>query len=52
MEYRLIVKDYNSLCIVYLTKLYKALIRVVGGVIIVFNFYIYKVSRNRLSSCE
>ena len=42
MEYRLIVKDCNSLCIIYLTKLYKVLVGVVSRVIIVLNFYIYK----------
>ena len=42
MERRLVIKDYNSLYIIYLTKLYKVLVRVVNRVIIVFNFYIYK----------
>ena len=42
MEYRLVIKDYNNLYIIYLTKLYKVLVRVVGGVIIVLNFHIYK----------
>ena len=42
MEYRLIVKDYNSLYIIYLTKLYKVLVGVICKVIIIFNFYIYK----------
>ena len=42
MEYKLIIKDYNSLYTIYLTKLYKVLVGVVGGVIIVLNFYIYK----------
>ena len=42
MEYKLIIKDCNSLYTIYLTKLYKVLIGVVGGVIIVFNFHIYK----------
>ena len=42
MEYRLIIKDYNNLYTIYLIKLYKVLVRVVGGVIIVLNFYIYK----------
>ena len=42
MEYKLIIKDYNSLYIIYLTKLYKVLIRVILKVIIIFNFYIYK----------
>ena len=42
MERRLVIKDYNSLYIIYLTKLYKVLVRVISGVFIVFNFYIYK----------
>ena len=42
MECRLVIKDYNSLYTIYLTKLYKALIRVILKVIIIFNFYIYK----------
>ena len=42
MEYKLIIKDYNSLYTIYLTKLCKVLVGVVGGVIIVLNFYIYK----------
>jgi hypothetical protein len=42
MKYRLVIKDYNSLYTIYLTKLCKVLIRVIIGVIIVFNFYIYK----------
>ena len=42
MEYRLIIKDYNSLYIIYLTKLYKVLVGVINRVIIVLNFYIYK----------
>ena len=42
MEYRLIIKNYNSLYIIYLTKLYKVLIGVSNRVIIVLNFHIYK----------
>ena len=42
MEYKLVIKDYNSLYTIYLTKLYKVLVGVISGVIIVFNFYIYK----------
>ena len=42
MEYRLVIKDYNSLYTIYLIKLYKVLVGVISGVIIVFNFYIYK----------
>ena len=42
MERRLVIKDYNSLYTIYLTKLYKVLVRVISGVVIVFNFHIYK----------
>ena len=42
MERGLVIKDYNSLYIIYLTKLYKVLVEVIYRVIIVFNFYIYK----------
>ena len=42
MEYRLVIKDYNNLYTIYLTKLYKVLVRVIIKVIIIFNFYIYK----------
>ena len=42
MEYRLVIKDYNSLYTIYLTKFCKVLVEVIIGVIIVFNFYIYK----------
>ena len=42
MEYKLIIKDYNSLYTIYLTKLYKVLVGVVNRVVIVLNFYIYK----------
>ena len=42
MECRLIIKDYNSLYTIYLTKLYKVLVGVIIKIIIVFNFYIYK----------
>jgi hypothetical protein len=42
MEYKLIIKDYNSLYTIYLTKLSKVLVRIIIKVIIVFNFYIYK----------
>ena len=42
MEYRLIIKDYNSLYTIYLTKFYKVLVGIIYKVIIVFNFYIYK----------
>ena len=42
MERRLVIKDYNSLYIIYLTKLYKVLVGVISGVIIVFNFHIHK----------
>ena len=42
MEYRLIIKDYDSLHTIYLTNLYKVLVKVINRVIIVLNFYIYK----------
>ena len=42
MEYKLVIKDYNGLRAIYLTKFCKVLVRVVGGVIIILNFYIYK----------
>ena len=42
MEYKLIIKDCNSLYIIYLIKLYKVLVKVVSKVIIVLNFHIYK----------
>ena len=42
MEYRLVIKDYNSLYIIYLIKLYKVLVRVILKIVIIFNFYIYK----------
>ena len=42
MEYKLIIKDYNGLYTIYLTKLYKVLVGVILKVIIIFNFYIYK----------
>ena len=42
MEHKLVIKDYNSLYTIYLTKLYKVLVGVISRVIIVFNFYIYK----------
>ena len=42
MECRLVIKDYNSLYTIHLTKFYKVLVGVISGVIIVFNFYIYK----------
>ena len=42
MEYRLVIKDYNNLYTIYLTKLCKVLVRVIIKVIIIFNFYIYK----------
>ena len=42
MEYKLVIKDYNSLYTIYLTKFCKVLVRVIIKVIIVFNFYIYK----------
>jgi hypothetical protein len=42
MECKLVIKDYNSLYTIYLTKLCKVLVRVISKVIIVFNFYIHK----------
>ena len=42
MECRLVIKDYNGLYTIYLTKLCKVLVRVISEVIIVFNFYIHK----------
>ena len=42
MEYKLIIKNYNSLYTIYLTKPYKVLVKVIIKIIIVFNFYIYK----------
>ena len=42
MECRLVIKDYNGLYTIYFTKLYKVLVRVISGVIVVFNFYICK----------
>ena len=42
MEYRLVIKDYNSLYTIYLTKLCKVLVGVILKIIIIFNFYIYK----------
>ena len=42
MEYRLVIKDYNSLYTIHLTKLYKVLVRVIIKIVIVFNFHIYK----------
>ena len=42
MECRLVIKDYNSLYTIYLTKFCKVLVGIIYRVIIVFNFYIYK----------
>ena len=42
MEYRLVTKNYNNLYTIHLTKFCKVLVRVISGVIIIFNFYIYK----------
>ena len=42
MECKLVIKDYNSLYTIYLTKLCKVLVGVISKIIIVFNFYIYK----------
>ena len=50
MEYRLIIKDCNSLYTIYLTKVYKVLVKVVSGVIIILNFHIYKELFSLISS--
>ena len=42
MECRLVIKDYNGLYTIYLTKLCKVLVGVIIGVVIVFNFHIHK----------
>ena len=42
MECRLVIKDYNGLYTIYLTKLYKVLVGVISRVIIIFNFHIHK----------
>ena len=42
MACRLVIKDYNSLYTIYLTKLCKVLVGVILKVIIIFNFHIYK----------
>ena len=42
MECKLVIKDYNNLYIIHLTKFYKVLVGVISEVIIVFNFHIYK----------
>ena len=42
MECKLVIKDYNSLYTIYLTKLYKVLVGIIYKVIIVFNFHIHK----------
>ena len=42
MEYKLIIKNYNSLYTIYFTKFYKVLVGIIYKVIIIFNFYIYK----------
>ena len=42
MECRLVIKDYNNLYTIYLTKLCKILVGVIIKIIIIFNFYIYK----------
>ena len=42
MECRLVIKDYNSLYTIYLTKFCNVLIRVISRVVIVFNFHIHK----------
>ena len=42
MKYKLVIKDYNNLYTIYLTKLYKVLVGVIIKIIRIFNFYIYK----------
>ena len=42
MKYKLVIKDYNSLYAIYLTKFYKVLVRVILKIIIIFNFHIHK----------
>ena len=42
MERKLVIKNYNSLYIIYLTKLYKVLVGVIIRIFRIFNFYIYK----------
>ena len=42
MEYKLVIKDCNGLYTIYLTKLCKVLVGAISGVVIVFNFHIYK----------
>ena len=42
MERRLVAEDCNGLYTIYLTKFCKVLVGVISGVVIVFNFYIYK----------
>ena len=42
MEHKLVIKDYNSLYTIYLTKICKVLVGVIIKVIIIFNFYIHK----------
>ena len=42
MEYKLVIKDYNNLYTIYLTKFCKVLVRVINKIFIIFNFYIYK----------
>ena len=49
MEYRLVIKNYNSLYTIYYIKFYKVLVRVISEVIIVLNFYIHKKLFNLIS---
>jgi hypothetical protein len=42
MECKLVIEDYNGLYTIYFTKLCKVLVRVIFGVVVIFNFYIYK----------
>jgi len=42
MEYRLVIKDCNSLYTIYLTKFCNVLVGVISRIIVVFNFHIHK----------
>ena len=49
MKYKLVIKDYNGLYTIYLTRFYKVLVKIVNGVIIILNFHIYKELFNLIS---
>ena len=42
MEYKLIIKNCNSLYTIYFTKFYKVLVGIIYRIYRIFNFYIYK----------